>query len=212
MSEIIVDCKGLSCPEPILKTKKALAELPPGAWLTVIVDNPAAKENVTLFAANAGYNVTLDENKGFFTLTIKKVALKDIKIEEKNETGAKSAGDRPGQEKASQITYLIISDCLGQGSPDLGHVLMKSFFIALTAQQTPPETLIFMNTGVYLSIQGSSVIEYLEKLTAKGATVLVCGTCLDYYKIKEKLRAGRISNMYEINEHLTKAQKVITIS
>ncbi|MEW6424482.1 MAG: sulfurtransferase TusA family protein, partial [Bacillota bacterium] len=45
-----LNCKGLACPQPVLETKKALAELPEGASLTVIVDNPAARENVTLFA------------------------------------------------------------------------------------------------------------------------------------------------------------------
>jgi len=211
VSEIVVDCRGLACPEPVLKTKKALTELPQGTEFTVFVDNSVAKENVTLFATNAGYAVTAEENEGFFALTIKKGDPGDVK-ERENETSAIKTKYCLDQDKAGKTTYLITSECLGQGSPDLGHVLMKSFFVALSEQQIPPEALIFMNTGVYLSIQGSTIIEYLEKLSIKGTIILSCGTCLDYYKLKEKLKAGRISNMYEINEYLTKAQKVITIS
>lgn len=203
-----LNCKGLACPQPVLETKKALAELPEGASLTVIVDNPAARENVTLFATNAGHRVEAKENGGEFILNITKG--RAGLIQER-----KSAFNEKTQEKPApggRPTYLITSNLFGQGSPDLGQVLMKSLFVTLAEGQAPPETLIFINTGVYLSTQGSEVLAHLQKLSAKGTTVLSCGTCLDYYKLREKLAVGRVSNMYEISEQLARAEKIITIA
>lgn len=208
-----LNCKGLACPQPVLETRKALEELPAGARLTVIVDNPVAKENVIVFATNAGHQVEVTENNGEFILNIIRAVTgptqaKQEKKEEKTEEGQK--GEKP--EQHGKVIYLITSNLFGQGSPDLGQVLMKSFFVSLAGQKTPPEALIFVNTGVYLSTQGSPVLEHLQTLAAKGTTILSCGTCLDYYKLREKLAAGRVSNMYEISERLSGTEKVITIA
>jgi len=205
-----LNCKGLACPQPVLETKKALDELPAGAELTVLVDNPVAKENVTLFATNAGHQVEASENNGEFILRIIKGGAGLLQ----ERKGGPQPPDKPGENlpARSRTTYLITSSLFGQGSPDLGQVLMKSLFVSLAGQEIPPAALIFVNTGVYLSTEGSPVLEQLQKMSAGGTTVLSCGTCLDYYKIKEKLAVGRVSNMYEIRERLNGAEKVITIA
>ncbi len=208
MADKQLNCKGLACPQPVLETKKALAELPAGARLTVIVDNPAAKENVALFAANAGHRVEAKENGGEFILHIVKEGTG--LIPESQRTRDQETSEKPS--RATRVAYLISSNLFGQGSPDLGQALMKSLFVALAGQETAPEALIFINTGVYLSAQGSDVLDHLQALWSRGTTILSCGTCLEYYKLKEKLAVGRISNMYEIMEHLSKAEKVITIA
>lgn len=65
-----LDCTGLSCPIPVVKTKKALKDNPEG--LNVLVDNMAAKENVSRFSATMGYNVTVTENDGTWKIEIRK--------------------------------------------------------------------------------------------------------------------------------------------
>lgn len=65
-----VDCIGLSCPMPVVYTKKAIKESPDG--LNVTVDNVAAKENVARFAKNMGYNVSVNEMDGIWKLEIRK--------------------------------------------------------------------------------------------------------------------------------------------
>ena len=51
----------------------------------------------------------------------------------------------------------------------------------------------------------------IKKLQEKGVEIISCGTCLDYFKLKEKLLVGEISNMYSIYETLFNAGKVINI-
>lgn len=65
-----VDARGLSCPEPVIMTRNAMASKEPA--YQVLVDNPAAKENVTRFAEHQGYTVTVTEQSGEYTLDIKK--------------------------------------------------------------------------------------------------------------------------------------------
>lgn len=210
-----LNCKGLACPQPVLETKKALEELPAEAELIVRVDNPVSKENVAIFAANAGHRVETDENNGEFILRITKGRAGLIQERKRGPRPPADADEKPAARSKSapaQTTFLITSNLFGQGSPDLGQVLMKSLFVTLAGQDTPPEALIFINTGVYLSTEGSPVQEHLQKIAAGGTVVLSCGTCLDYYKLKEKLAAGRVSNMYEIIEQLGRAEKVITIA
>ncbi|MFA5383518.1 MAG: sulfurtransferase-like selenium metabolism protein YedF [Eubacteriales bacterium] len=199
-----LDCRGLACPQPVINTKKALEEIEQGAVLTVIVDNRTAKENVTAFAENSGCSVDIKESGSDYIL----------EITAKNKSGDLQCSAECVQEvEVSQkgSVYLITSNLFGQGSPDLGEVLMKSLFTALI-EQPCPESLIFINSGVFLTTEGSPVIEQLNSLVEKGAQVLSCGTCLNYYKLAEKLLIGKVSNMFEILEQLTKSGKVINIA
>lgn len=204
-----IDCRGLACPQPVINTKRALEEVAPGAMLTVVVDNPAARENVTLLAQNAGHRVEVKENDGEYVLSITR------KSTDQDSTGKEEKSPVPGvvdKGRLGEAAYLVTSNLFGQGSPDLGQVLMKSLFVALSEQAAPPWALIFLNTGVYLSTESSPVIEQLQAMAEKGSTVLSCGTCLEYYKLKEKLAVGRVSNMYEIVDLLAGAGKVITVA
>jgi selenium metabolism protein YedF len=211
MAEKLLNCKGLACPQPVLETKKALEELPAGAVLTVVVDNAAAKENVTLFAANAGHLVQAAEGNGEYVLTITKGGKEAAPPGEAKEPGGRGQKER-GAGLQGKTVFLVTSNILGQGSPDLGQTLMKSFFTAVAEQEPPPKALIFLNTGVFLTARDSGVLGHLQKIAGKGAALLSCGTCLDYYKLKEKLAVGRVSNMYEILELVSSAEKVVTIA
>lgn len=66
----LIDARGLSCPQPVLLTKKALDQ--GGAAYEVLVDNGTAKENVTRFAQNAGYKVSVAEDGDDYRLTLTK--------------------------------------------------------------------------------------------------------------------------------------------
>ncbi|WP_270838791.1 sulfurtransferase TusA family protein [Peptacetobacter hiranonis] len=54
-----IDARGLSCPQPVLMTKKGVAESPNG--VEVLVDNMTACNNVKKFLKNAGFNITVEE-------------------------------------------------------------------------------------------------------------------------------------------------------
>lgn len=66
----MVDARGYVCPMPVLLTQKALKDGP--EKLEVMVDNNAAKENVTRFAQNSGYTVAVEEKDGDYCLTLTK--------------------------------------------------------------------------------------------------------------------------------------------
>ncbi|MGI6491917.1 MAG: sulfurtransferase-like selenium metabolism protein YedF [Pelotomaculum sp.] len=201
MSEKIIDCTGLACPAPVINTKKALEE---GGFenLLIIVDNEAAKENVTRFAGRAGCSVAVEEKDGSYHLKIKPAG---------GQPAAGSLENIVKNKEGEGVMYFITTNSLGQGSPDLGEVLMKSLMVTLSEQQSP-QALLLLNTGVYLAVEGSPVLEQMQKIAERGTEILVCGTCLDYYKLKEKLAVGVISNMYDINTRLRSPGKVITIA
>jgi len=206
MSHKLVDCRGLACPQPVINTKKAL-EAAGVDSITTIVDNDIARQNVTLFAKNAGHQVFEQQKDGFYHLTIHR-GVASPAAKQINESGSQPPATAP----FSGPVYFITSNELGQGSPDLGEVLIKSLFTTLAAMNPPPSALLFLNTGVYLTCKGSPVQEQLEKIHAAGTIVLACGTCLEYYHLKEKLLLGNISNMLEINNWLAGPHKVITIA
>lgn len=202
MSGKLLDCRGLACPHPVIETKKIIESGNEKDFL-VIVDNIPARENVSRFAVNAGCIVDVTEKEGFYHLEIN---VPESKIKNMGHEPEKKAETR---EKARNV-YFITTNSLGQGSPDLGEVLMKSLMTTLT-QQEPPAALLLLNTGVYLAIEGSHVLDHLQSLAGRGTEILVCGTCLNYYKVNNKLAVGTVSNMLEINIWLAGPYKVITI-
>lgn len=195
-----IDCCGLNCPEPVLRTKKALSDNP-GADIIVTVDNETARENVLRFARNQGRKAEWKENSGLFNISI--TADDESGAKEKQETVTDGPGDCP--------VLFFSNDELGSGSRELGEMLMRNFIYTLTKRETLPQALVFMNSGVKLCIEDSAAIEELQFFENKGITMLVCGTCLDYYELKDKLRVGQVSNMYDIADLLLDAKRVLTV-
>lgn len=195
-----VDCRGLNCPEPVLRTRDALSDFP-SEPMTVIVDNETARENVLRFIQSKGSTAEWNEKEGLFyiTITARNLELGDV-ILSQADTGI------------GQKTVLFIStNELGQGSSELGQMLMRNFIYTLSKREEMPRAIVLMNSGVKLSIADSPVIEELEELLDKGVEILVCGTCLDYFELKNCHKAGQVSNMYDISDLLFAADRVITI-
>ncbi len=94
---------------------------------------------------------------------------------------------------------------------ELGKLLIKGFIYTSSEYDKLPKTIVFFNSGVKLTTEGSPCLDDLEKLQDNGVEIISCGTCLDYYGLKEKLKVGEISNMYTIYETLFNAGKVINI-
>jgi selenium metabolism protein YedF len=188
----------MSCPQPVLETKKALQKSLSGEVL-VLVDNPTSKENVRRFAESQGYRVDISEEKGAFQLRLQKPKgrRKDSVREERKVEGE------------TQSVVFIESDSIGRGSDELGRILMRSFLHTLAEGDFKAAKIIMVNSGVKLTCEGSEVLEDLRHLSGQGTEVLSCGTCLDYFGLKTKLQVGRISNMYEILSSLAQAGKVL---
>jgi selenium metabolism protein YedF len=111
-----------------------------------------------------------------------------------------------------ETTVVVLGSAnIGRGDDTLGAVLTRNFLRMLRDNEPRPATLIFINTGVRLTTEGTPVLEEMLELEKLGVELLSCGTCLDFFNIREKLIAGRASNMGEIYAQLGAAGKVISM-
>lgn len=188
-----LDVRGMSCPLPVVSVKRAL-ETAQGE-LRVVLDDGAPRENVRRFAEGRGYRVLEEPVEGGFAFTISGV--------KKDETAPSG--------RAGASVLLIGSDRLGDGPEELGRILMRNFIMTLMELGELPDRMLFLNSGVLLTAAGSEVIEALEALGNRGVEVLSCGICLDYFKKKESLAAGQVTNMFTIAESLLRARSVVRL-
>lgn len=189
---IKVNAVGEVCPKPVIMTKKALKEIESGI-VEVSVDNETSKENVEKMAKEMGYTSQTAENKGVFVITINKTA--DVQKDE--------------SEKEENIVISIGSDKMGEGEEELGKILIKGFVYALTEMETLPKTILLYNKGVFLASTFDDTVKDLKVLEERGVEILSCGTCANFYHVQDKLKVGRVTNMYTILERQMKASKVI---
>lgn len=192
----IIDCKGLNCPLPVVNTKKYFDTIENGV-ATTIVDNEIAKNNVVKFAENASLEVNVSEKDSLYHITIVKGEgqLENFKNDESPEANEK-------------FTIVVSSDKLGNGDEALGEALMKSYLFALSEADIIPNNLVFLNSGVKLVVEGSLVLESIDKLKERGVSIYSCGLCLDFYKIKDKVQVGEITNMYAIIEMMNSSKTI----
>lgn len=200
MEERQLDCRGLACPNPVLKTKELLDAGGVEA-LTVLVDNPAAQENVRRFLERAGFVVQVEPIAGGVAVSGRRA----VSHPPAGETAA-------GQEGEQKILVFVGTDRLGRGDEELGAKLMANFLATLPEMGKSLWTLVLVNAGVKLAVAGSPVLESLTRLTAAGVQVLVCGTCLQHFGLLEHKAVGETTNMLDIVTHLQVADKVITLS
>ncbi|CFX27343.1 Selenium metabolism protein YedF [Syntrophomonas zehnderi OL-4] len=193
----VVDARGLSCPQPVVLTKKALDSHEINEILT-IVDNPTALENVVRMVKTLNLESMVDEKEGQYYIRI----YKEEGLAEKDDDKEILEGN---------TVILIGSNVLGNGDDKLGSLLMKSFLYTLTQMEGEIQCVIFMNSGVLLNTAGSELADHIQVLSNNGIEVLSCGTCLDYYNVRDKLMVGSVSNMYTITEKILHACKVITL-
>jgi selenium metabolism protein YedF len=196
----IVDARGLACPQPVILTKKALTEVGQEP-VTAIVDSPTAEANVSRMAQKAGWQVAVEaqDDGTYLHLSRERTAAESL-----------SLGKAEVLPATDPLVVFISSDRMGRGIDELGDILMRAFLHTLNEVAPLPDTLVFVNTGVRLLVEGSPVLEDLQTLADQGVDVLACGTCLNYLELTDKVAIGTVSNMYDIAETLLGAGKVVT--
>ncbi len=196
-----LDCRGQACPHPVLKTKE-IVEQTDVLQLTVLVDNEAARENVSRFLERSGYQVEVTARGG------------DLAV-----TGTRQQTS-PGQAAAStweetalrKILVLVGTDRLGTGDDELGRKLIVNFLGTLKEMGRELWCLVLLNAGVKLAVAGSEVLANLKGLEQDGVMVLVCGTCLNHFQLLEQKQVGETTNMLDIVTHMQLADQVITFT
>ncbi len=203
MSEVILNCKGLACPAPVLKTKEAIERKQPEK-ITVIVDNPAARENVKRILEKSGYICEINELENEFTVS---GILKGEGIEQESCPVCLSDASQ-----TKKFLVLIGTNKLGSGSDELSEKLMINFISTLKEMLPNLWRIVFLNSGVFLTTQDSKVISTLKELEERGVSILVCGTCLNFYGIMDQKEIGETTNMLDIVTSMEIADKVISIT
>ena len=197
---ITVNAMGDNCPIPVIKTKKAIAALTGPETIEVLVDNEIAVQNVTKMASASGGKVTSEKlGDAEFKVTIEM-------------EGAPVADEAEAvcvPDARDNTVVVVSSDRMGSGNDELGKVLIKGFIFAVTQLDTLPKTMLFYNGGATLTTEDSDSLEDLKSLEAQGVEIMTCGTCLDYYGLKDKLAVGTVTNMYSIVETMAKAGRIV---
>ena len=195
----VIDAKGKACPQPVLMTKKAL-ELMEEGIITVVVDSTISRDNVVRFATSQGCDTAVKTEGEVFHIEV---------------TKGKTDGEGDGNVfpavsgETPEIVVYVHSNTMGRGDDVLGGILIKGFLKTLRDVDPKPAKLVFVNKGVFLTTEGSELIEDILELEEMGVEVLSCGTCLDFFNLKEKLKVGLASNMFDITSALMQADKVV---
>jgi len=193
-----IDCRDMPCPRPVLETRKQLIANPNNS-LIVLVSNDIAQENVTRLASKQGFAVEA-------TVASDKISLTLHPHTEQTEA-------QPKQDPASSVTgetiVYISSNCMGSGSDELGEVLMRNFIFTLAQTESQPSTILFVNSGVKLTCEQSTVLEPLQLLADNGVKICSCGLCIEFFNLQDQLKVGQVSNMLETVEAMQQAGRII---
>lgn len=191
-----IDCCDLACPEPVLRTKKALEELEDDSILEVLVNSISSIENIKRFASKQGYESRVEEKEdGKSIVTIIK--------------GYECAIIPKKEEDFLNKTVFVKSDKIGAG--ELGKTLMKSFLKTILEFKVLPKNIVFVNEGVFLTTKEENLdlIKSLKELEKRGVNIYSCGLCLNFYKIAANdLKVGEVGNAYDSVDMLLNSESV----
>lgn len=196
-----VDCRGLACPGPVVACSRLVKEEAPSA-LAVLVDNAAAVENVSRFLRTSGYAVAGERREESLW-----------RIRASRDGGSASDAAPQSQPAPSaprgKTLVLITTETLGRGDDTLGARLMDNFLATLPELGDALWRIVLLNGGVRLAARPGKALDSLKALEAAGVSILVCGTCLDFYQLLEKRAVGQTTNMLDVVSSLALADKVI---
>lgn len=201
--ERVIDTCGLACPEPVSLVKEVVNQQLIET-LIVLVDDGPSRENVTRFLDTNGYKVTANRQGGEYRLTAVLDRSKE-KREEDEDFSCVTGG-------SSKILVMIMTDRLGNGDDELGQKLMINYLKTLKEMGSDLWQIVFVNSGVKLTIRSSPVLEELQEYEKSGVVILACGTCLEHFGLSSDKEVGGATNMLDIVTATHLADKVITIS
>ena len=199
---IKLDYSQHKCPYPVVETRKQILAHP-GQVLEVLVGDQAGRDNVSRLAGKMGYQAGAEEAGSGFRLTLTPDRQQDS-----------GTAEQPRSTAAAPATGKTViycgSDRMGDGDDGFGRVLMRNFITTLLEMDPLPDMVLFVNSGINLTTEGSDVLEALAKLDEQGVDLATCGLCLEFYQKKEQLKVGRVTNMYEMVEVQCQAGRVVS--
>ena len=153
---ITVNALGEACPMPVVKAKKAIDALTAPETVQVLVDNDAAVQNLIRLAGQYGFAVRAEkQGEAQFSVTIDAAGAKKYVADEAVVCAPLKQGEK-------NIVVAISKDHMGEGEEALGKTLLKAFIFALTQQDALPKTILFYNSGAFVtSTEGPSIEDLL---------------------------------------------------
>lgn len=194
-----IDTRGQLCPAPLIMAKKGIGEAASGEEIEILTDNDTALCNLKNY---------LTELK--LTPQIRKEGEVHILTVTKSEIPAESAAAESFC-KTPDADYIVVikSDTMGVGEVELGHILLRAFVNSLIEADKLPKAILLYNNGVKVALKGTDTALSLQALEEKGVAIIACGTCVDYYGVKEQLTVGMISNMYTLTRYMSEAGHIV---
>lgn len=200
----IIDVKGFKCPMPLIETKKALKEAKKDETLKIIIDNETSFKNVTHYLEDNNIPTEFSIIGGNYEIIVNKG-------EEDLEGTQAEAWCTTETVKDESYVVVFGKNTIGEGSDELGGILIGAMLNSLIAQEVVPKKIMFMNSGITLVLKDSVDLPLVQKLEQKGSEIVTCGTCLDYLGKSDELGVGRVTNMFDIVESMRTAGRVINI-
>jgi selenium metabolism protein YedF len=195
----ILNCQGLTCPQPVVETRNFLNAHPELTEVTVLVDNPAAAQNVERFLGSQGFQSVIEGTDLVFEVHARKQG-----------AGSCQPSVKDPASGSPKTLIMFTKDTLGQGDDRLGALLLLNFLKTLKEMGETLWRLVFVNSAVKLTVEGAETLPVLQELESEKVSILVCGTCLNYFGLLDKKQCGETTNMLDIVTSLQVAEKVIT--
>lgn len=197
-----VDLRNLTCPEPVLRTKR-LFDNPSIEAAEVLVDDEVSVRNLERLSKYLKASVSSKKTDNGFQVTISK--LTSTSLDKQPQT---TTSDR-AQNKSTTVVFLS-KDTFGEGDEEFSRTLLNLFLQTLLETGQRPQAILMANSGVKLMAKSSAVLKVLQDFHNDGVEVAACGLCVDYYGLKEDIPVTQITNMFAICEYLTSAEKILS--
>lgn len=201
-----VDTRGLTCPAPLIMTRKGLNEAAPGEDVQILIDNPTSLSNVKRYLADNRLAFSVREEGGLSVVTVTRGESGELSTNETEYCTTESTTAPAGRKNT---VVAVTSERMGTGDDELGTKLMLSFFRTLVMLEPAPSAVVFYNTGVKLATDDSPALENIRELAEKGVSIYLCTTCINHFGIKDRLPVGSFSDMYQILNVLKDADHII---
>jgi selenium metabolism protein YedF len=186
-----IDCRHWLCPKPVIEVRKILLAAPQDP-LCVLVEDDVARQNLQRLAVTLGWKVAESSSADSAALEF-----------------TPAAPANAVTTSGGTTVVLIAATTMGSGNDELGRILLRNFLLTLPELEIPPSAIYFINDGVKLAVQDADTVEILQKLSDLGIDLAACGLCLDFFKLREKVAVGRITNMLDIVQGMSNAGSVL---
>ncbi|MDD2197588.1 MAG: sulfurtransferase-like selenium metabolism protein YedF [Bacteroidales bacterium] len=206
--DIIVDCRSMLCPLPLIETKKAIKSAKKGTIIKIIIDNDTSLSNLKRYLSDNGIDPKYSIKEGNHILVFTAANTQQSLSKPENHCTYEPKTNANNR-IAKDYIVVLKSNTMGKGDDTLGKMLMKGFLSTICELDSLPKEVICFNSAVKLAINETATARNLEKLNELGVKITLCGTCVDFFNLKNSIKIGEISNMYYIATTMLNAEYML---